>query len=86
MDRWEYLLIGMRVRNFLRVHNSLIVIIVAALLLELTTWVMYYSAHSNIQSTMERLVDWEMTSTSHRIRNQLAKVEVSVDNMAWVVS
>jgi len=76
----------MRVKNLLRVHDSLIVIIVAALLLELTTWVMYYSAHSNIQDTMERLVDWEMTSTSHRIRNQLAKVEVSVDNMAWVVS
>ena len=35
---------------------------------------------------MERLVEREMNSIFLSIRNQLAKVEVTVDNMEWVVN
>ena len=70
----------------IRNNLPLTVIIAAALLLELTTAVMYYSAQNIIQRTVERLVQREMNAIYLCIRNKLAKVEVTVDNMAWVVS
>ena len=70
----------------LRTHVGLVVIIFAALLIELTTGVMFYTAQTIIQRTMERLVKREMNSIYLGIRNQLAKVEVTLDNMAWVVT
>ena len=65
---------------------KLAVIVAAALLVELTTGVIYYSAQDIIHKTMERLVEREMNSIFLSIRNQLAKVEVTVDNMEWVVN
>ena len=47
---------------------------------------MFYTAQTIIQRTMERLVKREMNSIYLGIRNQLAKVEVTLDNMAWVVT
>lgn len=70
----------------LRTHVGLVVIIFAALLIELTTGVMFYTAQTIIQRTMERLVEREMNSIYLGIRNQLAKVEVTLDNMAWGVT
>ena len=75
-----------RLRSFMKSHTSLTVIIAAALLLELTTGVMYYSAQNIIQRTVERLVQREMNAIYLCIRNKLAKVEVTMDNMAWVVN
>ena len=75
-----------RLMHVLRTNISLTVIVVAALLLELTTGVMYYSAQNIIQRTVERLVQREMNAIYLCIRNQLAKVEVTVDNMTWVVT
>ena len=65
---------------------SLTVIIIAALLLELTTAVMYYSAQDIIETTKRHLVKQEMNSVAMSIRKQLAKVEVTINNYAWVVS
>ena len=70
----------------LKTNASLTIIVVAALLLELTTGVMYYSAQNIIQLTMERLVEREMNAIYLNIRNHLAKVEVTLDNMAWIVT
>ena len=68
-------------------HNiPLTLIIGAALLLELTSAVLYYSAQNIIHKTADRLVEREMNVLYLSIRNKLAKVEVTVDNMAWVVS
>ena len=75
-----------RLAHVLKTNVSLTVIIVAALLLELTTGVMYYTAQNIIQRTMERLVESEMSTIYLSIRNHLAKVEVTLDNMAWVVA
>ena len=47
---------------------------------------MYYSAQNIIQKMVERLMQREMNAIYLCIRNQLTKVEVTVDNMAWVVS
>ena len=69
----------------LRRHLGLVAIIAAALLLEITSSVMNYINHDIIQDTMERLVEQEMNSIALRIHNQLSKVEVTLDNMAWVV-
>ncbi len=66
--------------------TSLTVIISAVLLLELMMGVMFYSAQNFIQKTMERMVDVEMNSIYLRIRNKLSDVEVTIDNMSWVVS
>ena len=75
-----------RLRGFVKAHTSLTVIIAAALLLELTTGVMYYAAQNIIQRIVERLVQREMNAIYLCISNKLAKVEVTVDNMAWVVN
>ena len=75
-----------RIMHALRTHVGLVVIIFAALLIELTTGVMFYTAQTIIQRTTERLVEREMNSIYLGIRNQLAKVEVTLDNMAWVVT
>jgi sigma-B regulation protein RsbU (phosphoserine phosphatase) len=70
----------------IRNNLPLTLIIGAALLLELTSGVMYYSAQNIIHRTVERLTEREMNAIYLCIRNQLAKVEVTVDNMAWVVA
>jgi len=68
-------------------HNlPLTLIIGAALLLELTSGVLYYSAQTIIHRTVEKLIEREMNAIYLCIRNKLAKVEVTVDNMAWVVA
>lgn len=72
--------------HLLRTNTNLTIIVIAALLLEVTTAVMYYSAQNIIKNTTERLVNREMDAIHLNIRNKLAQVEVTVDNMAWVVS
>ena len=48
--------------------------------------IMFYAAQNFIQRTMERMVGVEMNAIYLSIRNKLANVEVTIDNMAWVVS
>ena len=74
-----------RLRSFIKANTSMVVIIAAALLLELTTGVMYYTSQNIIQRTVDRLVQQEMNAIYLCIRNKLAPVEVTLDNMAWVV-
>ena len=64
----------------------LTLIIGAALLLELTTGVMYYSAQDIIQRTVEKLTVSEMNNIYLTINNKLTRIEVTVDNMSWVVT
>ena len=71
--------------NTIKHIPSLGVIIAAAVILELVSGIMFYTSHNIIQETMEKLVEREMTGVYLSIRNHLAKIEVSVDNMAWVV-
>lgn len=73
-------------RNLIKTNTSLTIIVVAALLLELSTGVLYYFAQNIIERTVRRLMDREMNAISLSIRNQMAKVEVTVENMAWVVT
>ncbi len=70
----------------LKQHTGLFIIISAALLLEITSGVMYYISRNIIQETMEQMVEREMNAIYLRIRNKLARVEVTVDNMNWVVA
>ena len=72
-------------KSFRRANTSLTVIISAVLLLELMMGFMFYSAQSFIQRTMERMVGVEMNAIYLCIRNKLANVEVTIDNMSWVV-
>ena len=67
-------------------HIPLTVIIGAALMLEVTVGVMYYSAQSINQQTMQNLVEEEMNTIFLSIRDKLTKVETVLDNMAWVVT
>lgn len=64
----------------------LTLIIGAALLLELTMGVMYYSAQDIIQRTVEKLTVSEMNNIYLTINNKLTRIEVTVDNMSWVVT
>ena len=74
-----------RMKHLMKTNTGLVNIIAAALLVELVSGVMYYSAQNIIHRTVERLIDREMNAIYLCIRNNLAKVEVTVDNMAWVV-
>ena len=69
-------------------HNLPLTLIIGAalLLLELTSGLLYYSAQNIIHNTVEKLIEREMNAIYLCIRNKLAKVEVTVDNMAWVVA
>ena len=78
--RWK------RWRQFIKTNINLTVIISAVLLLELMTGIMYYATQNLIQRSMERVVDSEMNAIYLCVRNKLAKVEVTIDNMSWVVS
>ncbi len=73
-------------KNFARTHTSLLIILIAALLLELTTGVMYYAAQNIVKETVDNLIESEMEVLSQSLRNHLAKVEITLDNMAWVES
>ncbi len=75
-----------RLKSFMKTHTSLSVIIAAALLMEVATAVMYYASHNIIMGTVEMLIKSEMEAISFSIRNQLGKVEITLDNMAWVVT
>ena len=71
--------------KIIRNNLSLCIIIAAALILELVVVVMFYTSHNIIHETVEQLVEREMNSIFLGIRNKLAKVEVTIDNMSWVV-
>ena len=75
-----------RVKQVFKTNTSLTVIISAVLLLELMMGIMFYSAQNFIQRTMERMVRVEMNAIYLCIRNKLANVEVTIDNLSWVVS
>ena len=75
-----------RLSGVIRHNLPLTLIIGAALLLELTSGVLYYSAQTIIHRTVEKLIEREMNAIYLCIRNKLAEVEVTVDNMTWVVA
>ena len=75
-----------RLSSVVRNNLPLTLIIGAALLLELTSGVLYYSAQNIIRRTSENLIEREMNAIYLCIRNKLAQVEVTVDNIAWVVA
>ena len=74
-----------RLKNVLKRNLGLTAIIAAALLLEIISGVMGYVNHAVIQDTMEHLVDQEMSAIFYRIRNQLSKVEVTLNNMLEMI-
>ena len=75
-----------RLKRFMRANTNLTVIIIAALLLELTSAIMYYESHDILQRVVERLMERENNALYLCIRNKLAEVEVTMDNIAWVVT
>jgi sigma-B regulation protein RsbU (phosphoserine phosphatase) len=78
--------IWIQISKVVRNNLPLTLIIGAALLLELTSGVLYYSAQNIIHKTVEKLIEREMNAIYLCIRNKLAKVEITVDNMSWVVA
>ena len=74
-----------RFLEVIKKNLSLSIIIAAAILQVLIVVFMSYTSHNVIQETMERLVEREMAGIYLGIRNHLAKIEITVDNMSWVV-
>ena len=74
-----------RFLEVIKKNLSLSIIIAAAILHVLIVVFMSYTSHNIIQETMERLVEREMAGIYLGIRNHLAKIEITVDNMSWVV-
>ena len=75
-----------KLQGVVRRNLGLTAIIAAAFLLGIASAVMGYINHTILQDTMENLVDQEMHAILYRIRNQLSKVEVTLNNMSWVVT
>ncbi len=75
-----------RLQQVVKNHLPLTVVIGAAVLLELTMGVMYYSAQHILDDTMHRLMEREMNAIYLGIRNKLINVEARMDNMAWIVT
>ena len=74
-----------RFLEVIKKNLSLSIIIAAAILHVLIVVFMSYTSHNIIQETMEQLVEREMAGIYLGIRNHLAKIEITVDNMSWVV-
>ena len=79
-SKWEWL------KDFFKANTSLTVIIVAALLIELTTGVIYYKSQDIIQRTIIRVMERENNALFLCIQNKLTEVEVLFDNMSWIVT
>ncbi|MBR0262933.1 MAG: SpoIIE family protein phosphatase [Prevotella sp.] len=75
-----------RLKSVIKRNLGLAAILAAAFILGIASAVMGYYNRSILQDTMERLVEQEMDAIFYRIHNQLSKVEVTLNNMAWVVS
>jgi hypothetical protein len=73
-------------REFIKSHTSLTVIIIAALLIELTTGFIYYNSQDIIKRTTVRVMERENIALYLCIRNKLMEVEVVLDNMSWIVT
>ena len=73
-------------KDFIKSHTSLTVIIVAALLIELTTGFIYYNSQDIIKRTTVRVMERENIALYLCIRNKLTEVEVVLDNMSWIVT
>ena len=74
-----------RFLEVIKKNLSLSIIIAAAILHVLIVVFMSYTSHNIIQETMEQLVEREMAGIYLGIRNHLTKIEITVDNMSWVV-
>ena len=79
-SKWEWL------KDFFKANTSLTVIIVAALLIELTTGVIYYSSQDIIKRTIIRVMERENNALFLCIQNKLTEVEVLFDNISWIVA
>ena len=72
--------------SFFKTHTNLTIIIVAALLIELTTGIIYYNSQNIIKRTTIQVMERENNALYLCIRNKLAQVEVVLDNMSWIVT
>ena len=72
--------------SFFKTNTNLTIIIVAALLIELTTGIIYYKSQDIIKRTTIRVVERENNALYLCIRNKLTEVEVVLDNMSWIVT
>ncbi len=72
--------------SFFKTHTNLTIIIVAALLIELTTGIIYYNSQDIIKRTTIQVMERENNALYLCIRNKLAMVEVVLDNMSWIVT
>lgn len=73
-------------KDLIKSNSNLIVIVVAALLIELTTGVIYYNSQDIIERTTIQVMERENNALYLCIRNKLAEVEVVLDNMSWIVT
>ena len=73
-------------KDLIKSNSNLIVIVVAALLIELTTGVIYYNSQDIIERTTIQVMERENNALYLSIRNKLAEVEVVLNNMSWIVT
>ena len=76
---------GRRIINGLQAHSGLLVVIVAAILVELVSIIQYMYAREGIRQEVQQRAESELRVKSLEIKNVMTSVEVAVKNMVWAV-
>ena len=74
-----------RIINGLQAHSGLLVVIVAAILVELVSIIQYLDTREGIRQEVQQRAESELHVKRLEIKNVMTSVEVAVENMAWVV-
>ncbi|MCR4765521.1 MAG: SpoIIE family protein phosphatase [Bacteroidaceae bacterium] len=75
-----------RLKAFFKKQTNLVVIIVAAVLLETALGIMFYLQRNLTSKFLNEITDSEMLVISLGVRNHFTKIEATLDNMAWMLT
>lgn len=75
----------MKISNLKSQASNLILIIIAALLVEVTSIVQYFYAKNVVRNAVEHRAKNELRIKSLKIQNVMNEIEVAVNEMAWLV-
>ena len=73
-------------KDWLRKHRGLLIIILAAVLLEILSAAQYYSTHYLMEEQMEKRAESELTLKAILIKSRLNSAEDDLKNHIWEIS
>ena len=74
-----------RIVKSVQARSGLLIVVVAAALVELVSVVQYLYAREGIRQEVQQRAESELRVKSLEIKNMMTSVEVALQNMAWAV-